>query len=462
MILYTCPKCRQEITDEHDHSACEFSLIAPMLNGCKQSWVAVAGDSNQGKTTYIESLLLVLKKMQTRLPGFAVNGLDTHSKMLLQRRLQTESSTSPATSYMPEPVLLDLFGIPVGPTGITERRNFFVFDTPGEYLKTGGGIEIPEMASVFSQVQVPWLLYELSEDGKHGDRSPLGELVSNLLLRYRENQMSLDGKSLLIVYTMVQRLLDEFPSDLQEYLYSDRYFGSDELHTPNMSGFSFANYMKEAARVSETLEAMTANYSHGGALLLQLAKQHNLKLHFCMTESIGHDVGDGKFHDMRSPKRVLDPLFWTVFLEQDQFRPLALKRQILVCIDPDLPEDSEWYRGGYLNRIWNTLGKQFDIDFYFLGRDQPDVSSPASPPKSPPKKPCSKLIGPLLKNVSDPSAILVIADTPPIDLADYQFGPLQNRMLMLVCKEESRDFWTPTIFLRSSDDIDVLKRKINF
>lgn len=463
MHSYTCPKCRKTILDEQDHGGCEFSVQAPTLSECKPSWVTVLGDSGQGKTTYIESLLLVLTKLQTRLPGFAIHGLDTHTKIMLKQRLQPESRTAISTSSMPEPLLLDFFGFPTCHVGETERRNMFLYDTPGEYLKTGGEVDVPELAEIFPQVQMPWLLYELSPDNKHGDRVPLGELASNLLIRYRENNLSLDGKSLLIVYTMSQRLLEHFPVELQEYLNSDSLFGKDHLHADYLRNFELSSYMERAAKVSETLKNLTANYSHGGALLLQLAKSHNITLQFCMVESVGHDVGDGKFHDERSPKRVLDPLFWSVFQDQDQtirHPNKSGKKRVLVAINPDLGRDSEWYKNGYLSEIWKLLGRQFDLDFYFMGREQPEVSSPSMPPTGPPKRPCSHLIGPILDRNPDANTVLVISDTPPLDLFDYEHSSIQEHLRMLVCDEDARDHWSPTLLVRSADDFASIKNQL--
>lgn len=464
MLGYTCPKCRKTIQDEQDHSGCEFSVQAPTLAECKQSWVTVLGDSGQGKTTYIESLLLVLNKLQTRLPGFAIHGLDTNTKISLQQRLQPESQTPPSTYSMPEPLLLDFFGFPTCQAGVTERRNVFLFDTPGEYLKTGGEVEVPELSDILPQVQMPWLLYELSLENKHGDRVPLGELASNLLVRYRENNLTLDSKSLLIVYTMSQRYIEDFPPELQEYLNSDPYFGKDKLDSAHLRDFDLATYMRQATKVSDMLESLTANYSHGGALLLQLAKRHNIKLRFCMVESVGHDVGDGRFHQARSPKRVLDPLFWSVSQDQDQtfVSPYkSNKKRVVVAINPDLQKDSAWYKNGYLSDIWKLLAKQIELDFFFMGREQPEVSSPGVPPSGPPKRPCSHLIGPILDRNLDADAFLIVSDTPPLDLFDYQYSSMQDRLHMLVCDEDSRDHWTPTLFVRSADDFASLKRLIH-
>jgi hypothetical protein len=465
MLSYTCPKCLREIQDELDHRDCEFSVVAPMLAQCKQSWVTVIGDSNQGKTTYLEALMLVLKRMQSRINGFAINGIGTETKMLLQKRGQVESTTSPSTSYRPEPILLDLFGFPGLQLGQTERRNIFLFDTPGEYLKTGGEVEVPELANVFPHVQVPWLIYELSPEGQHGDRNPLGELASNLVVRYQQNNLSLDGKSLVIIYTMSQRLLEHFPVELHTYLNSDPYFGTEALKSQAPIQFSLSDYMHEAAKVSKILEQLTANYSHGGALLLQLAKQHNLQLRFCMTESVGHDVGDGKFHDHRSPKRVLDPLFWTVFLEQnvsDSPYPTGRtkRKRILVLINPDLSQESPWYRDGYLMKLWQMIGRQVDVDFYFMGRDQAEATAPNAPPSAPPKRACSQLIGPIVSRMADYDSVLVVSNNCPVDIMDFQYGPVQDNITMLVYDEDARDSWSPTIFLRNADDLQSIKQKI--
>jgi hypothetical protein len=62
--------------------------------------------------------------------------------------------------------------------------------------------------------------------------------------------------------------------------------------------------------------------------------------------------------------------------------------------------------------------------------------------------------------MADYDSVLVVSNNCPVDIMDFQYGPVQDNITMLVYDEDARDSWSPTIFLRNADDLQSIKQKI--
>lgn len=457
--MYFCPQCLSHIDTEDGHN-CEFRYFATNLAEVSQTWVTMLGDTSHGKTTLLESILEVLRRLQTRLPSFAINGIDSASQGRLQASLNLRN-LPPANLSLPKPVLMEIFNFPSINRDQNRRRFVYFYDTPGEYLNSQVQMPLPELDSELELSASPWLIYELAMPDQFAQRAPLGELLSNLILRFRQANLKIAERTLIVTYTKTQQLLERFPAEVEAYLNSDPFSTLNGSNPNSNVPFNFHAYMQEAQKISDILESLTRQYPHGGNLLLELAKQNGIKLKFCLTESIGHSVADGTFHDVRSPKRVLDPLFWSIYLEQIgdvEIGGTDKKRKVSVLIDPDLKPSSPWFSSDWLTTLWKNLSKQVDVDFYFMGRQQPEVLAPSSPPTKPPAVPYIPLLAPVIKDTVAEQVILIVADKLPKDLNDFVYSDVSRNLVLLVSDEAHRDIWHNTLLIRSADDLASVRQ----
>ncbi|MBL8869860.1 MAG: hypothetical protein JNK90_08690 [Planctomycetaceae bacterium] len=456
--MYLCPQCLQDIDSEESHK-CEFKFLANSLGDTAQTWITTLGETSHGKTTLLEAILEMLRRLQAVIPGFAINGIDAHSKNLLQSGL-SQKRVAPATKSIPKQVLLEAYNFPNTSAAASARQLLYFFDSPGEFLNSPDEHSVQQLKIVLQQTVSPWLIYELAGPEQFANRAPLGSVLSNLIHRYMESNVSLADRTIIVTYTMSQKSLGAFPLEIQAYLNSDPFLSTNHTSEFSARGFDFGAYMRNAQRVSDILHDLTALYPHGGNLLLELAKQNRINLKFCLTESIGHDVSDGVLHDTRSPKRVLDPLFWSVYLGQNGTSinlDTLRKPRIKVLIDPDLAQNSPWFQQQWLSIVWKNLSKFVDLDFYFMGRLQPETIAPTAPPQKPPLTRYIPVIAPLLADNKTGNPVLIIADKLPHDLQDFAFHSETNQLILLVTNEANRDLWQNTFLIRNSDDLTSLR-----
>jgi energy-coupling factor transporter ATP-binding protein EcfA2 len=460
--MYVCPKCLKVIENEEDHANCELSLHAESLSKSKPTWIALTGFTGHGKTTLLESMLELLKRMPSRLPKFAMTGTDIYTQGQL---LRIPRGTLPeATEELPVPLLLDCFDMPSAGLQRLERRSLYLFDTPGEHFDLSLGSAIENLTTVFEQAACPWLLYTLSrEQDASTKHRPLGELLGSVITRFREKRLSVKGKTFIIVYTKASDLLEDFPPEIQDYLMNDPFFGPDAMRCGTLRDFDLADYMRQASKISALLKELTGKYANGGSALLRLAEDNEIELKFCITESIGHHVGDGNLHDDRSPRRVLDPLFWTIYLSSQVSNPIPVpqRKSVAVLIDPRIKTESFWYRDGGLKQLWLQMQKRVDLTFYFLGREQVEIMPPGEPPTAPPATTYAPLLAPILKRIPHEQTIWVLSNLIPKDIHDFEFDRDSERFIVLVTEESARDLWNRTAWIRNPGDFEALYSQIH-
>lgn len=453
--MNTCPKCFNELAG-NQHSNCELGDYLDKLSSLPQASVMLAGLTSHGKTAILESLLGALKKLSGRLSGFSINGIDQETIEML-RQIPADRIPDPTDGVTK--ALVNAYGLPIPGMNISERRHLFFYDPAGENFAIGR--ENATGLGPMMDSNVIWLVFNISNFVKDGARTQINEVLQSLTRMFQVEGKSLQGKNLIVVYTNGDNLVDFLPDDdkaeISRYLFEDRNFGQEVLDaSPSASlNIDFGPYMSDAEKVSDLLERMTKDLQ-GGENFLQQARDLKLKLRFCVTESIGHPVDDGQQHGDRIPKRILDPLWWTLFQQRDQVpnQTSSSRRIVNLIVDAN---QNELFEKGWVEKLWKTLGDSYRTNVYFLGRKQAESLHPIAPPEIG-SDTYAGLLGPLLSAMPREDLVVLLADQRvPIDFEDFRDDEEAiARIVLASINHELKDECDNTVILRSENDLPAV------
>lgn len=451
-----CPKCFQDLAGATDH--CGMPGIGDSIEQIPSVSVALTGFTGNGKTVLLESMLTLLKWLPKRLSGFSVNALDDQTAGALNEI--PANSLPPGTDGITR-ILINAYGVPIPGSLKRERRLMFFYDTAGECYDQFGSTSDAAVPLVKSDHI--WLIYNplMTDDTEGRGQGPINAVFQSIVNQHLALGEEIRGKNVVVVFTNGDELLEFLPPNDQgviaDYLDHDDEF-SMSRGTPGNRPPDMDAYMSNAERISDLLESATRKME-GGPSLLDLAKEHGVKLRFCIIESFGHQVDDGVQHGARDPKRVLDPLWWSLNQDSgpngDQPRGGVLN----VIIDSD---QKSLFEKKWPTKIWESLKSKFKVNHYFLGRQQPVAEHPSPPPTESLGKSYANLVGPILENSGLNDRFLLICNSRiPMDLEDFhENDSIRSDLLLAVTNNLLADEWYNTVILNDDSQVAALQNRL--
>jgi hypothetical protein len=308
-----CPFCFQEnrYAKKIDNCLkCKLPLPTQYVNNYMQAlpfFVQLIGWSRVGKTVYLQSLSLMLKKMERFWGNNYVCSPLTEST----RDFMKNVAIYEAEGKMPMPNQVKLHDAYIMLLRGMERwggRTLVTRDVAGESF-TGLNFPLEYMPYL---VHVPTSLMMISLSNLREDKSlPVDDLMNSYvdtLAIHKKNYRSAK-LNLIVVLSKADKFKSELPDDLREYLERDPFdirMNRDQFVDSNFMD----NYMRDVYNTSERIQRWFAAKQPGGNMFLSQAKREGISLTFTIISSTGADPGpNATMLSNINPQRVLDPYF---------------------------------------------------------------------------------------------------------------------------------------------------------
>lgn len=158
--------------------------------------------------------------------------------------------------------------------------------------------------------------------------SSLTQMITKGIKQIGQSVWATPTRKVVVVLTMADKIVYKLPERLREYLATDNWW--DRLYVSEreaMTDQQIEHYLQEMEEISGIirtwlLDDVEIGAELGGAILVNLLESNNILARYCMISATGHDeVLEHHAGTEITPKRVLDPLFWV--LEMQDAKRLA-------------------------------------------------------------------------------------------------------------------------------------------
>ncbi|MBN1485755.1 MAG: GTPase domain-containing protein [Chloroflexia bacterium] len=301
-LSYSCPNCNEPLPALYVQ---QYRQYPPVV-------ISAVGFRQHGKTVYFAALFYALKKLG--LPQywstFFTMALNEDSLATVYDNVGLlESGELPLSTpkNFPRPTMLRLEDIPFFRH---VDYTLLCYDTGGESFERP--TQLVQYAGFVRRARSVMFLISLS------DLQDPAEEMHRLLNTYVVGMGELGGAArdqhLVVVYTKGDRLPLRLPQwgerwpDLGEYL---RDGSMESLARPR-------GYLRRMHRVSERLREFTQE-ELGAYEFLNMTGQSFRSVAFSMVSSLGAEPEEGRMPVQIAPRRVLDPLLWTIERSQPRW-----------------------------------------------------------------------------------------------------------------------------------------------
>ncbi len=428
------------------------------LSDHKPLVILPCGYPGHGKTTFLASLCFLVDRLPRRLPGFTIQPADTHTRKYLPWFIEKfrNRSLEDATSVAEIPPFVCAMNNLPSSGGIQAGQNRLVafFDVAGEAIRAGSS-HADLLHEPLLHCHVPWLVFNL---GSKTATERTTSLLDSYVHLMTSKGLSLQGKRIVLVYSCTDLLVDKLPTEVADYLYQENDFDLNSIDSGTARPFNLTEYMKKAEQISNCLKEFTVQNIHDGPALISLANSYGIDLRFCATSATGHLAINGEMFEDPIPRRVIDPLLWSLF-EQPEAPVNAETINVMIQIDccKDL-----------LNRnmmapLLQELNKSNPLEVYYLGRTRPErLSGAGNTQLQPPTESYPSLLMPLLENVASHGRKTIVITKSAITDSDDVVRSKQfaKTTQWIVTDEEKCCEFDDAILLGSSADIASIVRHV--
>jgi hypothetical protein len=297
-VVYYCPRCKSEVPKDHMESK-EFQFTN----------IGMIGYTGHGKTTYLISILHMLKSLHKYWDEFFFETLDDKSHAMTYYQAQElEQGIMPASTraIYPMPTFIRLNHTPY-----FDIRYISLFDTGGQLFEN---LELmTRKGRFYTQAKVIFFLISLSEK----DMTDNWNLkIMKLLDRYVQVVYSRYGtktsrnQNIVFILTKSDELLKlETEQRLPESVIN--YYKNNTIE---QYGQIDKNTFDTIKLNSDQLEKWLR--SHNCNSFINLAKSHFRNVSFALTSVFEHAQSENNLTDklILNPRCVLDPLIWSMNL----------------------------------------------------------------------------------------------------------------------------------------------------
>ncbi len=428
--------------------------------GHKPLVIVPCGYSAHGKTTLLASLCFLMDRLPRRLPGFALQAADTYTRQHLPRLIENFRSGSleaaTLTAAIP-PFVCAAHNVPAsGAPGTTQNRLLAFFDVAGEAIRAGALCQ-ELLAEPLPYCHVPWLLFNLNAPEAMDRLSSLLETYIHLMTN-GVTPRKLKGQRVVIVFTCCDLSMDVLPAQVKSYLSEDAEFGQNALESGVARGFDLTAYMAQAEQISECLADFTQQHINDGPNLMTLAKTYGIELKFCATSATGHLATHGRMHEDPTPRRVLDPLLWSLYEQADES---PSHEPIDVMIHAECWQDL--MDREILTPLLQELKKFCPFSIYYLGRTRAEsLPGAADLNLAAPTQLYPSLIMPLLEQATNKAKKTIVITHCAVHDSDdaVRNSKFRDQIHWVVTNEEMRDAFDDAVFLNGPSEVQSTVRHV--
>lgn len=410
---YQCPECQRKLPGEYVE---RYEDIYPI-------WLAMVGLPEHGKTTYLVALTLTLEAISRVWDNaFSHYPDDAYTRSsVVQMRREVEQGkpvekTSPAQpGEMQRPLMVQVKNVPA--SGL---HTLIMYDVAGQdYLQADLHMLVP----FIRHVNTIWFFVSPADidESKEHTLSDLFESYSTAMRRL--NVSDLTGRHLLVIYTKADKDESHLPESVVEYVYSDEYstLGQKGFQRGNLAPFSLPDYVSSMKEISPLLKDYTRDRFPDGERFINMVEDSGMNSEFCIICAL--PGGDTPMISQMTPEdisrhRILDPFLWTLLLNQDD-----RSRGYYLIVSKDT--DAE-----LATNVWKKLSNHGIVRVYHTGGIRA-LTQPEQVRITKETFSRAGLIGPILDNSSPDTRIVVFADSPIRDLADFEGTTIADRLLVV-------------------------------
>lgn len=288
---------------------CDFELPGQYVSNYQEAmpfYVQLIGWTRVGKTVYLQSLTLMLKKMERFWGNNYVCSALTESTQEFMANVKTYE----VEGEMPIPTQVKLHDAYIMLLQGMERwggRTLVTRDVAGENFSS---LQFP-LEYMPYLIHVPTTLMMISiPDLRTEKKRSVDDLMNfyvDTLTRHKKDHKSANLK-VIIVLSKADKLKSELPDELRDYLENDPF--SIRINENQFVDWNFMNsYMEKLYSISGKIKEWFIKQP-GGQMLVSKATREGLSLEFTMISSTGTDPGpNAKMLVDLNPIRVLDPYF---------------------------------------------------------------------------------------------------------------------------------------------------------
>lgn len=314
-----CPFCLLENPyqpESRDCSSCgrespvayikEFSETKPL-------WVHTVGFTGHGKSVYLSLLLSYIEKMSYLWSNAYYRPLNDDALGNIQaNRNRINNGIMPEKTNVadfPIPVLMQLKNMKRW-----KDRCLIMHDLAGENY---GTIQKTSEAGKFISFASTSLFMISLEEIVRVNSHKVSDLFDIYLSALERMNSEVVGRNIVVVYTKAD-ILTNLPDRVSQYLQDDHLWsGLLSLKRQDFSESHMEEYIQYMNYISNQLREYTIDKIDGGLQLIHAAEGKGITLRFCVTSALGSPTDSHNTMIVPiSPKRVLDPLFWIMELDQ--------------------------------------------------------------------------------------------------------------------------------------------------
>ncbi|MEM7128919.1 MAG: hypothetical protein AAF702_21480 [Chloroflexota bacterium] len=403
-------------------------------------YLATVGNTTHGKTTYIDSLAVTIENLGKISQGTFHDYLDNYTFEEIRRiRCQVqerEERKSTHKSEQPEPLLISIRNFLENPF-----NTLAVYDLAGEVFDDREAID--EYSQPLKHVNTIWFFISLF-DLQHNDEQ--GRTLSDLFNIYRTGmeriQVDTKDRKLLVIYTKADKLANDLPGSVRDYLRIDPYQTLDIMKRSEAEQHQLDEYeyVQQLYRISSELEEFTYDEVDGGISFINMVKASGMKLSFCAVSSIGRESSGGanQMLDYRR-YRVIDPLLLALNHTNSSHKKKSSQGKFILVIDTG-EANQVIYESGIPQAAFDILTSNDSVTTYYVGTSISHGPPDTKPPEQNPPSKMLPVIGPILETVPQNSYVLIITNRKIIDLNDFDFTEWQNR-LGIICFKKDDILW---------------------
>jgi hypothetical protein len=302
--IISCPNCKRELPPIY---TINFEKKHP-------AFIQVIGGRASGKSTFYQSLTLMLMKMGNFWKNYSFAPLNDGTLYYQQVALEYIQK-----GYMPPATTLgkqDAYLMQLDDMDRWGSRTLVMQDIAGENFHT---LKFP-VDDLNYILFVPFILMMVSISDENAGRSvyTMDSLMNgyiHTLARYDSNYLA-KNRNAVVVLSKSDLLVNEMPEEVRRYIQEDPLNTFEQVD--KNTHLNLNEYVKKMKQVSDVIRDW-ASLSTSGKNMIMLAKKNNINLEFSAISSLGSSPNmENQLMINSRPYRVLDPFFWALEFQSQE------------------------------------------------------------------------------------------------------------------------------------------------
>jgi hypothetical protein len=409
-------------------------------------YLAAVGMSQHGKTTYIQSMAVIMEEMEKVAADTYIDYLDDYTSSELRtirEMVGTQTVTESTQKKSAQDDRLNPLMFTLAHFLERGKKPVVIYDLAGEIFSDRA--EIGLYADPLKLAHTVWFfvsLYDLQHENR--EYSTIMDLFNIYVAGMERIGAATQNRHLHVIYTKADKLVNILPETIRAYLRADPYSELPDKKPSELRDVQFdpAAYIKETEDISTTLYEFTREEVPRGRAFISMVNDTGMSLSFSITSSTGRETSprDNTMTRYRA-FRVIDPMIWAL----RENKPLTAEslaglgrgspgqgpgsgvREIALILDAGYRSDFI-YTNKLPGHFFQALSLLGDVKTFHMGQLETVTEAGREPTSERPLHAAPAIIGPVLDRLQENAYVLVITRQDILDLADFDTSDWHSRM----------------------------------